>query len=482
MSSVAALPLPYKILPINSFEHMMYADDIIQSPMTLFIRMTLRGRIEKSILIKAIESAVQRHPLLQSTIRGRANAKGKRIHWVHLQEPQSPYIDWAEDERAPKFPCDKNKSIDLRNEIGCRFFVSQKSGETSLLAQFHHTAVDGKGGTQILEDIMVYYQCLRTGKDPKEFLNPIDTSLLENRNTVHLDKELQQRTRGDSIARIRKYFTYKPEVLRGSARNKNDSAHYPTFHRVELDEKTVSELKGFSKERGVTINDALLVQLFRTINSWNAEHTRGKRGKKSIRIAMPVCMRRAEDVNSPAANIVSMCFLDRLPSQIESDSLYESVAQETGQIKDNAEGTSLLRVLDVFTKLRYGFAMIQKPTPLMPCHTTAVLSNLGIPLQRSSLKSLSENLDFGEFNISGYELMPPFRVNSPIAIGVATVNGKMNLTMNFDNAILTNEDAAEIMSNFAERIKKASQKDGVAKGKKSITAWPSLKLCSKVNG
>src|SRR5690606_5545704 len=80
---------------VNAFEHLMFADDRAETPMTFFLRMTLTGddgaALDHERLREAVARAITRHPLLQSTIAGSPNLAGSRLSWQLSPTPVMPF-------------------------------------------------------------------------------------------------------------------------------------------------------------------------------------------------------------------------------------------------------------------------------------------------------------------------------------------------------------------------------------------------------
>ena len=55
-------------LPLTPFEDYMLADDRPQWPMAFFLRLRARGEYSLSVLERAVQAALARHPLLRSLL------------------------------------------------------------------------------------------------------------------------------------------------------------------------------------------------------------------------------------------------------------------------------------------------------------------------------------------------------------------------------------------------------------------------------
>ena len=427
-------PAPSAELGLNAFEHLMWADDRLSTPMTFYLRLEFAGALDQAKFRAAIAASLHRHPLLQSVAIGDPKLSGKKLRWQRTSD--QPYVDWVEDGRSFKTP-GRAVGIDLSREIGCRFFVRVDGEKTLVLAQFHHSSVDAKGGSLFLEDALAHYHASSENEDPHRYWRKLAAESLAERDQFHLSKKDLRRRRRLDWERIRMYFRLRPEIMWHAKQPADARANLARSYDIEIDAAEFEQLKNYSKSRGCTINDVLLRDLFLTLNKWNDRHVK-KRGSRCIRLAMAIDMRRPGDETMPAANVVSMCFLDRRPQDMsDREALLDDVRNETRHIKRHYLGMALIRAARIFSSLRGGFAILMRPNKLFPCHSTAVLSNLGLPLAHSNLPKRNDGFIVGDTKLIGFSLLPPFRVNTPLAVGVGTVGNKLRVAMHYNADVLT---------------------------------------------
>src|SRR5262249_9224476 len=85
--------------------------------------------------------------------------------------------------------------------------------------------------------------------------------------------------------------------------------HFPGFVSMSLDRSEHQRLRNAAGEKGATLNDLLLRDLFLALDDWN--QTQGFRRARPLRIMMPTDLRESEDCEMPAANLTSYAFLNR---------------------------------------------------------------------------------------------------------------------------------------------------------------------------
>src|SRR5579862_20258 len=131
-------------LPFAPFEHYMLADDCPDYPMSFFVHLKFHGRFERPQLNAALQTALARHPLLNSWIRGTAQDATSRITWIEADSPP-PTIDWNDADVPIRFAV--GRWIDLRSETGLRLWLRETENTTTLVLQFHHCCCDGIGAS-----------------------------------------------------------------------------------------------------------------------------------------------------------------------------------------------------------------------------------------------------------------------------------------------------------------------------------------------
>ena len=91
---------------------------------------------------------------------------------------------------------------------------------------------------------------------------------------------------------------------------------------------------------GATLNDLLITEFFLAIDRWNRDYGSGT---QRVRVSMPVNLREGA-LRLPAANIVSMCFLNRSPKVLRDPrALLDSVRKETAYIRKHRMRLTLVR-------------------------------------------------------------------------------------------------------------------------------------------
>lgn len=431
---------------LEALEHFMLADDRREHPMTFAIRAEISGELVQTQLIRAVEDAKARHPLLCMTVVGKSTELRTALRWE--ASSLAAFVDVAM-EGTPLRPPGRTAAIDLTRELPFRIYVRQGRGCAQLLIQMHHAAADATGAVRFLEDIVAAYARL-SGETVAQ--RPLDPALLAARGTFHLSKRDWRKRLLRDLGRAFLFFRIRPKPLAADlpARRPFVDADWPASHSRTFDPSAVEDLRSGAKAHGATLNDRLLAEMFMTVDEWNREHG----GPRRVRLAMAINMRRPEDDHMPAANIVSMAFLDRTPGAIQSGSLLASVVAETQYIKRHSMGFTLLRVATWCGNVRRGVKELMTPRWYYPCSSTVVLSNLGQPLASSPLPRDAEGrITAGGLTLLQLCLMPPVRPGTAVAFGVVTYAGRMTITAHYDQTVLSPKGAELLLVRYASALR-----------------------------
>lgn len=423
---------------VAAFEHVMLADDRQGMPMTFSLRLVFAGALERTRFAAAARAAVARHPLLHARVRGDIGGRTAALRWV--VEPESPVaIDW-DDDRVP-LPTWTKARLNLHEAPGLKIFVRQGAHQTIVTVQAHHAVTDALGAARWVEDLLALYN------DQPALLIPLEVERLAARGMFHLSAaDCRARLMRD-IQRIVLFFRKFPQPILGSASGAaRGGAELARAVPLTLSGSDLESLKASGRARSATVNDVLLRDLFVTLDRWNREHG----GRAPIRLAMPISMRRLGDERMPVANVVSMCFLDRAPKELDDpEALLDGIAAETRFIKSHFMGHALIVVARVLGRVKGGLKALMTPRRPWHCSSTAVLSNLGAPFAQSRLPRDAQ----GRILVRGVpltrcELLPPVRPNTPLALGVLAYAGEVNLSFHYDPGVLTAAEADQIKGLF----------------------------------
>lgn len=420
--------LPTKVAP---FEHYMYADDRIAAPMTFFVRAVFSGVLDLPAFRSAVAAAQLRHPLSRAVIAGSRRGTMESLSWQPAPNPE-PFVAFSRaGEVFPAYPAG-NAWIDLKREVGLRFFLTEAgAGQTLLLMQVHHSVSDAIGAIRFLEDVLAAY-------DGKAEPRPLDASLLARRDELGLQPRFPE-TVEQAMQLLDRHA--EPLVEAGSMPPQGD-APFPASVTAMISGEAAAELATQAKASGATFNDVLLRDLFLAIHRFQSE--RGD--ARPIRLNMPVDLRGAEFARMPMANVVGMAFVAREPGGLaDAGALLAGISAETRRIKDGQEAAHFNNAAAIGGRYQDGLRLICLPTR---CFSTAVLSNLVRPFDGSPLLGPDGKLRAGGLTLERCALLPPVRPLTNAALGVLTYAGRTEVALHFDANVMSAADASRLLALF----------------------------------
>ena len=435
---------------LEAFERYMWADDWSPYPADGFLLLTFRGILNHDAFEAAIEAALARHPLMQAWIE--LDRRG-RPTWREAGD-RRPFISWDPAVRPPT--CPLGFSIDLRREIGARFFMAEDGDRTEMLMQIHHSCCDGLALLQFAEDLLVEYH--RRLAEPNEELQsrPIDPIRLRRRGRFGLGWWGRlARLPLDLAAGLAafEYFGHRPMPVGPTHFPPEDAAvpdTYPAIARHVLTEEETAQLRIAAKRRGVTVNDLLLRDLFLALHDHVAKNS-PRSFRDVIRIMAPTNLRVPGDEAMPAANLVSMNYLDRRPARWkDATRLLASIHREMQLLKRVKAGITLIRAIQFVEMLPGG---LRKWLPYDRCLATAVLSNMGRAEQSIRLPQTGGLFQAGDTVVEGIHAAPPLRPMTRASFVTLTYAGRLHIALHFDSHVMSDQEGDKLLADFAGRLR-----------------------------
>ena len=448
-SSSAAVCRPssavYRLTP---FEEYMLLDDQPAYPMSCFFMIKLRGRFNVSVFESALQKALEYHPLLTSSV----TETNGQFYW-HNTGKMPDVVRLPLDEEC-RFPASKGINlfhepalkITLRNGITDPAVV-ELDGQTNIIFDVHHSASDAAGIARFIEDILCGY-AHQTGfaEIQKE---PVEPDLLVRRGSFGRKPGKLRRTLPKQfwgLFRAWKFLMYKILPLTPNTSDRDAPmpvAGYPAILHRDLTASETQRVQQRAKQLGISINDLFLCAAFFAMQHWREQHvTNKKRGY--LRVAVPINLRTPADDRMPAANIVSMVFLDRKPEKIrDSESFYHGIYHEMQHIKQNNLGWAFIHGLTVYQRI---FGSFRRMVQQNRCWTTATVTNLGRVFADVPLPTQEGRVQIGEsLELIGVETSPPVRPWTALGISVLTYADCMTINVHYDSGVLAHSDAQSII-------------------------------------
>ncbi|NQV23194.1 MAG: hypothetical protein HQ518_02405 [Rhodopirellula sp.] len=437
-------------MPLAPFEHFMLADDCPDYPMSFFVQLKFQGRFDRPQLTAALKEALKLHPLLNSRIQGSVTEATSRIAWIESTSPP-PVINWNNAEIPFRFSA--GRWMDLKSETGLRLWLRESEDNTTLILQIHHSCCDGLGASSFIRTLLTAYHLLHTSASISAEEARIDRRLLQDRDLSCSTCGRLIKMAWHGIYRISRYFKNSPVPLATPSALPSDNIcedQFPGFQTLTFDTADTKQLRVTARRLGASLNDLLLRDLFLILDRWNRRHSPDHRSR-NIRVCVPINLRRPVDHRMPAANVVSLSFLDREPNQLADPvqllaNLHVQTTQ-TQRLRESLAFVPALKLLGMFPGRLH--ARMQR----VRCQASAVLSNLGVLCVGSALLGRDRRMVSGGVILESIEAILPLHPLTHVAFVASNYGGKLSLTISHDARWIDVADARELLESYVRQLK-----------------------------
>jgi hypothetical protein len=173
-----------------------------------------------------------------------------------------------------------------------------------------------------------------------------------------------------------------------------------------------------------------------------------------IRLGVPMSLRTKSDHLLPAANRVSMVFLDRVPAdRRDRAGLLRGVRDEMELIRSHQLGHIFPLTLRAFRRLPGG---LPRHSARAETQTTAVFSNLGRCFHRSPLLDEEGGVRVGESRLEHWWIVPPIRPGTALAFATHETNGRRTLACRAAGSRFSAADLDGILASVAGLLRDAA--------------------------
>ena len=415
-------------LPLTHFETYMLADHRPEYPMIFYVRLRFAGRLDRAKFTAAANATLHRHPLLRATVR----SIDGRLCWISGKGVSQ--WTWVSEDRPESLR--PSPPLDLFAVPGLRMQVLRDAAYDYLSLEFHHASCDGIAAMQFIEDLLIAYHAKHGTLEPDAPpRRAVDPQSLHQRS--RLGMSFWRRLRRVPLAIVfawglAEFFTNRPTAVAAPPTAAPGEAG-PGLASLGFGRWQLANLRLVARRLGVTINDLLVRDLLSTVADWNMRHQPALR-PEMLRITVPVNLREPSDALLPAANIVSMIFIDRRPAKFASPTeLLRSVVRDTWLIKQFRLGLIFVWVTKWLCRCP---PVMRRMLAGRRCMSTAVLSNLGVQLNETPLPRRRGRIVAGNVMLDQIEFFPPLRPFTRVAVGVVTYAGELNVAVHYDRRSL----------------------------------------------
>jgi hypothetical protein len=438
-------------LPLVPFESYMLADHRPAYPMNSLVRLHFSGRFDRATLETALSTALSRHPLLTALVCG---PKRRRI-WRPAEHP--PTIQWLDALPAESLP--GLPPLDVRVAPGMRVAVCEGAGQTHMILQAHHACCDGLGMFGFAEDLLTAYAIAR-GVAAAPALRPLRPELLAGRGRFDMTTPRLLKVCPNPFPRLdglRRFLLRAPEPLvahQPQAADHRPPPAYPASLTRRLDEVQTGRILAAAKALGVTLNDLLARELFLTLGWWRQRHAPGQ-PDGWLRLCVPMNLRTAAQDQLPAANVVSMVFLDRRNRDLrDPQRLLASLHDQMQRIKRLQLGPTFVRSVGL---CRRWPGLLERMCRARRCLATVVFTNLGILFQRCPLADRGGPVAVDGLVLQDMDLLPPLRPLTCAAFTAWSYARRLYFTLHYDPRVLAEHQARELIDGLIDRLPLSSR-------------------------
>lgn len=474
--------IPWDLFPLalSPTELCMYRADTASCPMQFFLRIELKGHLNRAKFERAVLTALERHPLLMAVVN---DDDPLDCIWLQHPNPELP-IEWHEARLGEAMP--RLERIDIRERVGVRILVyadaplsnahtidsapskgvSQEGGSPTndseradprgadVVLQFQHTTCDALSAADFTGDIFTAYANLVEPNQSHRFKR-IEVERLTDRAGCALSTASVaswNRHRNWVLRRLRSFYKRKPLSLatHDAALPESTPPNYPEclVHTLSVQESRALHREARSKK--TTCNSLLLRDLFLTAREWCLTRTNQSEG--DIRLTVPLNVRTPSDRTMPASNVISLLCLDRAMSEPSDEA--SALHYIAGVIeKFRRKHREWLFVMSVESLRKFPTDMVNALRNSRFSGTT-LLSNIGPALAHCHLPKCDGRILAGDVSIERFQFLPVLRPHQAAAFAVAIYAGAITIGMQYDSRLLPAADSQELLDTFVRRLER----------------------------
>jgi hypothetical protein len=423
-----------KSIPLTTFEEFMLVDERPAYPMCCFLRLSFSGLFDRTVLEISFRNALRWHPLLTSRV---CRGSNDRLEWVPVIGGPSPIL-WTVPIPGKAYP--PFDRIDITAECGLRLAVVEDQENCDLIMYVHHACIDGLGMIQFMEELFSEYALTSGITFTRPVTERAGLEALLQRGVFGMTRSQFARMLPKQLIgydRMLKFLLHQPlplapgKPLSWTAELPED---YPSVVTRSLAESELIYVREAAGRNGVTVNEILVRDLFIALDQWwHLHYPATKSGW--FRVGIPINLRPFSAKVIPAANVMSVVFLDRKKKDMTNpQKLLVDVHLEMEHIKLKKLGLVFPMSLSLARKLPGGISYWAKADR---CQNTCSFSNLGAPLDRLASLNGSCQLEIGNLRLENIEILPPLRPYTFASFSAIVYAGRMFLALHYDSRVLS---------------------------------------------
>lgn len=426
----SAAPVSMPQFPIAPWERYMALDHGPNHSMTCHSRFWFQGNLDRQDFIQALEKLAPSNPFMA--------LEWTNQHWQQVPFDTVSQIDW-QDASIP-IPLTHLPPYAMRMQFIVRVGTlgqldASLEGDRDalgalLVIKYSHSISDGKGILSLITQLQRFWAGTLESSPPTGDLNyRLHFGLTRMQRWKRLPRDLR---------RIGKFLRIFPTAFHGRTEattppvvnGGNSQPDIAVIRRVSTTER-MGNLRNIAHAHYVRVNDLLIALLFRTMaEAQNCNH--------SLRIAIPISMRPEHEES--VCNLVSMVFLDRRPTDVQTPRFLSKIAKEMEEIKSHHLGHAMIFFLTCASLGKGWF--LKHFLRIMPNHVTTVLTNLGRPFPDQ------QGMHIGPWTLLSTDTIPPLRPGTNIVFSVNRFEERLSVTCRFDPRFIDATLAENLVDRF----------------------------------
>ena len=391
-------------------------------------RIDFDGHIDEAALKKAVTASIQTIPMVGCAF-GRSWPKPRWIQKgftgddiVHVSEASAMHEEASVARRL-------SSRIDYGAEPPLKIFVSRKHGSDTLCVIISHILCDGAGFKQYLYLMSKLYTQLANGE-------PASAPPFVSRGTKPLFagialKERLEIMRSDFFSYNSQYNPTRYGV------DLNEGASVTVMDRRSIPEADLACVKGFAKDRGASVNDAMMAFFARSY----CKNT----GSRQIMFPSTMDLRRfisrdqAHGIGNYSSNC--MCSVHHRPGDSPADTL----DQVSIQMREFKTGNSVLKSIMLWDLASLkSWKSLKRYFDKYHTHPVVSYTNLGI-IDANELR-------FGETRIKDAYITGSIKPRPYLQLSVSTFNGRCMLGCNIYGSEADQRFVARLLDDMRAEI------------------------------
>jgi hypothetical protein len=195
---------------------------------------------------------------------------------------------------------------------------------------------------------------------------------------------------------------------------------------------------------------------FLAIYAWKKRHY-PRPSDGWLRLCVPTNLRTEEHRQLPAANVVSMAFVERREKDLaNADRLLLGVHREMALIKRLHLGQAFVVGMGLVERLPHKFlhAIFRGR-----CWASGVLSNLGVVMADSALPKRGDGrLEVDGVVLEKIDALAPLRVATQAAFTAFTYAGRLSLTLHYDSRAIEQAQAEDLLDTYVQHLQSSMER------------------------